>query len=52
VLLIERPSADTGAPVFNRGRALAAMAPGPAVPVEAGTQTLSSEIEVTWALEP
>jgi uncharacterized protein YggE len=52
VLLIERPSADTGAPVFNRGRALAAMASGPAMPVEAGTQTLSSEIEVTWALEP
>jgi uncharacterized protein YggE len=52
VLLIERPSADSGAPVFNRGRALAAMAPSPAMPVEAGTQTLSSEMEVTWALEP
>jgi uncharacterized protein YggE len=53
VLLIERPSADTGgAPVFAKGRMLAAMAPAPAVPVEAGTQTLSSEMEVTWALEP
>ena len=51
VLLIERPSTDTGGPVFNRGRALAAMASAPAVPVEAGTQTLSNDIEVTWALD-
>ncbi|WP_246725592.1 SIMPL domain-containing protein [Beijerinckia sp. L45] len=53
VLLIERPGADTGgAPVFAKGRMMAAMAPAPAVPVEAGTETLSSEMEVTWALEP
>ena len=53
VLLIERPGAETGGtPVFNKGRMLAAMAPAPAVPVEAGTETLSSEMEVTWALEP
>lgn len=51
VLLIERPSADSGsAPLFNKPRMLAAMAP--AVPVEPGTETLSSEMEVTWALEP
>lgn len=53
VLLIERPSADAGSqPVFgfNKGRIMGAMAP--AVPVEAGTETLSSEMEVTWALEP
>jgi hypothetical protein len=28
------------------------MASAPAIPVEAGTETLSSEMEVTWALEP
>lgn len=49
VLLIERPSAEPGpAPLF-RTRVMATAA---AVPVEGGTETLSSEIEITWAIGP
>ncbi len=51
VLLIERPQAGIVARPLMR--ALTATVGGaPAIPVEAGTQTLSREIEVTWSLEP
>ncbi len=49
VLLIERPSAATGrAPVFSMARV--AVAPQ-AMPVEAGVEGLSAEMEVTFAID-
>jgi uncharacterized protein YggE len=54
VLLIERPEAKGGGPVFrSRAVPMAMAAPAAApMPVEAGTQTLSNEMTVTWAVEP
>ena len=48
VLLIERPSADSPRPMVFAGAARAA---APDMPVEAGTTTLSREVEVSWALD-
>jgi hypothetical protein len=53
VLLIERPEAKDGVVVHPRAMPLAMAAPGAAsMPVEAGTETLRNEMQVTWAVEP
>jgi uncharacterized protein YggE len=51
ILLIERPD-ETGPAPFLRSNAKVATMAAPAMPVEAGTETLHNEINVTWAIEP
>lgn len=51
ILLIERPDDKAPAPYLRANTKAVAMA-APAMPVEAGTETLHSEINVTWAIEP
>jgi uncharacterized protein YggE len=54
VLLIERPEAKTGGPLVRTAAPHLAMtgAAAASMPVEAGTQTLRTEMAVTWAVEP
>jgi uncharacterized protein len=52
VLLIEKPQAPGGAPFATYSRMTAMPAPAsPAIPVQAGTQTMEADTAVTWALE-
>ena len=52
VLLIERPQAARGEPLYASRMKAMPMAAPPPIPVEAGTQTLQTDITVTWALRP
>lgn len=53
VLLIEKPEAKDG--VVMRSKAMSMALPPPSaasMPVEAGTETLRNDMQVTWAVEP
>jgi len=53
VLLIEKPEAKDGVVVRSKAMPMAMFTPSAAsMPVEAGTQTLRNEMQVTWAVEP